>query len=409
MGRLGNVRLGSIAGIGIDVDWSLLIIFFLITFSLAAGVFPAWHPDWSPILSWTTALAAAVLFFASVLAHELSHAIVGRAQGVQIGRITLFIFGGMAHMEREPPSWRAEFWMAIVGPLTSLALGFGFLWLAALVSGPLEINADDPGAALAALGPTATLLAWLGPINILLGLFNLVPGFPLDGGRVLRAMIWGATGNLRLATRWASRAGQGFALLLMATGLVMMLGMQVPFFGGGFVNGLWLAFIGWFLNAMAGMSYRQLLIDESLGHVPVRQLMQTRFTRIDPLLRIRTLIDEHLMPSGQRAFPVVDDGQFLGMVSLTDLRKCDSSQWPSTIVSEIMTPVSALVTVTPEKDASEALALLGQRDLNQLPVIENNALVGLLRREDIVKWLSLHAGAELTGDEDLRHRARVPG
>jgi len=137
--------------------------------------------------------------------------------------------------------------------------------------------------------------------------------------------------------------------------------------------------------------------------------MQTRFTRIDPLLRIRTLIDEHLMPSGQRAFPVVDDGQFLGMVSLTDLRKCASSQWPSTIVSEIMTPVSALVTVTPEKDASEALALLGQRDLNQLPVIENNALVGLLRREDIVKWLSLHAGAELTGDEDLRHRARVPG
>lgn len=408
MALVGRLRLGSIAGIEIDVDWSLLIIFFLITFSLAAGVFPAWHPDWSPMLAWMTALAAAVLFFASVLTHELSHAIVGRANGIEIGRITLFIFGGMAHMEREPPSWRAEFWMAIVGPLTSLVLGFGFLWLAALVSGPLEIDPDNPHEALAALGPIATLLAWLGPINILLGLFNLVPGFPLDGGRVLRAMIWGATGNLRLATRWASRAGQGFALLLMATGLVMMLGMQVPFFGSGFVNGLWLAFIGWFLNTIAGMSYRQLLIDESLGHVTVRQLMQTRFTRIDPLMRVRTLVDEQLMPSGQRAFPVEDDGQFLGMVSLSDLRKRESTAWASTIVSEIMTPVAALVTVAPEQDAAEALALLGQRDLNQLPVIENSELVGLLRREDIVKWLSLHAGPDVAGAED-RRRARVPG
>jgi Zn-dependent protease/CBS domain-containing protein len=408
MGQVGSVRLGSIAGIEVDVDWSLLIIFFLIAFSLAAGVFPAWHPDWSPLLAWVTALAAAVLFFASVLTHELSHAIVGRAHGVSIARITLFIFGGMAHMEREPPSWRAEFWMALVGPLTSLLLGFTFLWLAALVGGPLEVNPDKPREALAALGPVATLLAWLGPINILLGLFNLVPGFPLDGGRVLRALIWGATGNLRLATRWASRAGQGFAMLLMGTGLVMMLGLQVPVFGGGFVNGLWLAFIGWFLNSMAGMSYRQLLIDQSLGHVPVRQLMQTRFTRIDPLLRIRTLIDEHLMPSGQRAFPVVEDGQLLGMVSLSDLRKCASTAWPSTIVSEIMTPVAALVTVTPEQEASEALALLGQRDLNQLPVIENNALVGLLRREDIVKWLALHAGADDANTED-RLRSQVPG
>lgn len=408
MGQVGSVRLGSIAGIEVYVDWSLLIIFFLIAFSLAAGVFPAWHPDWTPLLAWTTALAAAVLFFASVLAHELSHAIVGRAHGVRIGRITLFIFGGMAHMEREPPSWRAEFWMALVGPMTSLVLGFGFLWLAALVGGPLDVNPDKPREALAALGPTATLLAWLGPINILLGLFNLVPGFPLDGGRVLRALLWGATGNLRLATRWASRAGHGFALLLMGTGLAMMLGLQVPFFGGGFVNGLWLAFIGWFLNSMAAMSYRQLLIDQSLGHVPVRQLMQTRFTRIEPLLRIRTLIDEHLMPSGQRAFPVVEDGQFLGMVSLSDLRKCASTAWPSTIVSEIMTPVAALVTVTPEQEASEALALLGQRDLNQLPVIENNALVGLLRREDIVKWLALHAGADVASTED-RLRTQVPG
>lgn len=403
----GGLRLGSVAGIEVAVDWSLLIIFFLITFSLAAGVFPAWHPNWSMMLSWTTALAAAVLFFASVLAHELSHAIVGRANGVEIRRITLFMFGGMAHMENEPPSWRAELGMAIVGPLTSLALGFAFIWLAGLVSGPLDIDPDNPKETLAALGPIASLLLWLGPINILLGLFNLVPGFPLDGGRVLRAVMWGVTGNLHLATRWASRAGQGFAWLLMATGFVMILGMRVPFFGGGFVNGLWLAFIGWFLNNAALMSYRQLLVRESLDEVPVSRLMQTRFTRVDPQMRIATLVDKHLMASGQRAFPVEADGRFLGIISLRDLQKRERHTWESTSVSEIMTPAAAVVTVAPEQDAVEALSILGRRDLNQLPVVKNTELLGLLRREDILKWLSLHAGPGVTHTPH-RGETRIP-
>ena len=386
-----GLRLGHIAGIEIAVDWSLLIIFWLITFTLAVGVFPEWHPGWSATLSWTTALAAAVLFFTSVLIHELSHAIVGRAHGVIIRRITLFMFGGMAQMENEPPTWRSEFAMAIVGPLTSLALGVAFLSLAAAAGAPLDIDPEDPRAALAGLGPVVTLLLWLGPINILLALFNLVPGFPLDGGRVLRAVLWAITGNLRRATRHASRAGQGFAWLLMASGFAMILGLHVPFLGAGLVNGLWLAFIGWFLNNAAVLSYRQLLVRESLADVPVARLMQTRFTRVEPRMLISTLVDQHLMPSGQRSFPVEDNGRFLGMVCLSDLRKRDRDAWDRTPVGDIMTPAAALVTVTPREDAFEVLARLAGRGLNQLPVVEDGRLVGMIMREDILKWLALQS------------------
>jgi len=390
----GGLHLGQVTGIEIVVDWSLLIIFWLITFTLAVGVFPGWHPDWSAALSWTTALAAALLFFASVLVHELSHALVGRAHGIVIRRITLFMFGGMAQMENEPPTWRSEFAMAIVGPLASLTLGIAFLGLAAIISGPLDIDPDKPQEALAALAPLPTLLVWLGPINIILALFNLVPGFPLDGGRVLRAILWAVTGNLRLATRRASQAGQGFAWLLMASGFAMLLGLRVPLLGGGFLNGLWLALIGWFLNNAAVMSYRQLLMRESLADVPVARLMQTRFTRIDPQMRVSVLVDEHLMPSGQRSFPVEQDGHFLGMVCLSDLRKHERRVWEHTAVDEIMTPAAALVTVAPQHSGFEALALLASHNLNQLPVVEDGRLIGLIRREDILKWLSLRGERE---------------
>ncbi|MFA7386954.1 MAG: site-2 protease family protein, partial [Thiohalobacteraceae bacterium] len=242
---MGNgFHLGRIAGIDVRVDWSLSIIFFLISFSLAVGLFPAWHPDWGPGISWLTALVAALAFFASVLAHELSHALVGRAQGIEVKRITLFIFGGMAHMENEPRAWKAELWMAIVGPITSLVLGLLFLALTWSSLDPGTVDPENPAALFAALAPVPTVLLWLGNINIVLAVFNMVPGFPLDGGRVLRALLWGVTGDMRRATRWASQAGQMFAWILIGTGVAMMLGIQVPFFGSGVLPGLWLAFIG---------------------------------------------------------------------------------------------------------------------------------------------------------------------
>jgi Zn-dependent protease/CBS domain-containing protein len=387
----GGLRLGSIGHIDIAVDASLLIIFVLITFSMATGVLPAWHPEWSTGLSWVTALGASVLFFASVLAHELSHALVGRAYGVGIRRITLFMFGGVTHMEGEPPSWRAELSIAIAGPLTSLMLGFVFLWVVDVFGGPLNIDPDHPREALAALSPVASLLLWLGPVNIALGLFNLVPGFPLDGGRVLRALMWGLTGNLQLATRWASNAGQVFAWALMCAGFLMILGLHVPFLGRGFINGVWLAFIGWYLNNAALMSYQQLLIRDALDHVPVKNLMQSHFVRVDPNMRLDTLVNEYVMSSGQRAFPVEADGRLVGIVSLRDVHKRGRATWEAVTVGEIMTPAAKLTVVGPDQEAIKALTILGRHDVCQLPVVSGNELVGLLRREDILKWLSLHA------------------
>ncbi len=388
-------RIGRIAGIDVHLDWSLLIVFTLITISLGSGLFPVWHPDWSPAQVWITALAAALLFFVSVLLHEMSHALVGRRYGVDVRRITLFVFGGMAQIENEPPSWRAELWMAIVGPVTSLVLGVGCAVLAAYLAGPQTIDPDDLGQTLSGLQSVPTMLLWLGQVNILLAVFNLVPGFPLDGGRVLRAVLWGATGNLQRATRLASGAGQLFAWVLIISGLAMMLGMRVPVFGTGFANGLWISFIGWFLNNAAMLSYRQLVVKESLGNVPVTRLMHTRFQSVAPDLPVDRLVDEYFLHSDQRGFPVLENGRVIGMVCLEDVRKIDRSLWPARVVNDILTPVDALVRIEPEDDALKALSLLGERKVNQIPVMRNGEIRGLVRREDILKWLSLHDQGDL--------------
>lgn len=386
----GSFRLARIAGIDVHVDWSLAIIFFLIVMSLAGGLFPAWHPDWNASLAFGVAIAAALLFFGSVLAHEMAHSLVGRAYGMPIRRITLFIFGGMAHLGEEPRDWKAEFWMAIVGPLTSLAIGAVCLGIAGLAAGSVAVAAQSPAELFATLRPLPTLLVWLGQVNIVLALFNLVPGFPLDGGRVLRAMIWGATGNLRRATRIASAAGQAFAWLLIAFGIAMILGARLPIFGTGLVNGMWLAFIGWFLNNAALMSYRQLLTREALDDVPVSRLMNTRFESVAPDLTVERLVEDYLLHSPQRAYPVVEGERLLGLVCQRDIDRLDVAFRAQTPVSAIMTPAHELSVVAPEEDAFDVLAILAERDLNQLPVVEGGRVLGLIRREDVLKWLALN-------------------
>ena len=389
-------RLARIAGIDVYLDWSLLIIFALVTVNLGGGVFPAWHPDWSPATVWLTALGAAALFFASVLTHELSHALVGRTRGIEVPRITLFVFGGVAQMREEPKTWRAEFWMAIAGPLTSFAIGGLCLALVAAVADPIALDPGDPASAFAALGPFATLLLWLGPINIILAIFNLVPGFPLDGGRVLRAALWGATGDLRRATRWASQAGQFFAWLLIVAGLSMLLGLSVPVFGSGVVSGLWLALIGWFLNNAAVGSYRQLVVRDALEGVPVSKLMLTHVQSVSPDLPVASLVDDYVMSSDQRAYPVVDGERLVGMVCLQDVRKIPRADWPATRVRDIMT--TKLTVVHPSDPGSEALSALSRQGVNQLPVVEGGRIRGLVRREEILRWLSLY-GEPKAGDE----------
>lgn len=391
MGR--GFHLGRIAGIDVHLDWSLLIIFTLVTVSLGAGGFPAWHPDWSAPTTWATAIAAAVLFLASVLIHELSHALVGRMHGIEVPRITLFVFGGMAQMREEPHAWRPELWMAIAGPITSLLLGTAFIALGWLFGPGVPLDSDNPEEFFAALNPVATLLFWLGPINVILGLFNLVPGFPLDGGRVLRAALWGATGDMVRATRWASNAGRTFAGLLIATGFAMALGITVPVFGTGLVGGLWLALIGWFLHNAAVMSYRQLMVRESLGDVTVSRLMQTGVRTVEPGVSVQRLVDDYVLRADQRAFPVVEHDRLVGLVCLRDVYKVPREQWDTTAVGGIMTPAEQVTFVAPGDSGVDALNELGRRQVNQLPVVEDGRVRGMLRREDILRWLSLYGGA----------------
>lgn len=391
----GGFRIGSILGIEIRLDWSLMIIFLLISLSLGAGLFPAWHPDWGAGLVWLTALVAAVLLIASILVHELSHALVGRAKGVPVRRITLFVFGGTAHLEEEPRAWRAEFWMAVVGPVTSALIGFACLYAGSALAGELQVDPDDPFAVLSQLGPAATVLMWLGPINLLLAAFNLVPGFPLDGGRVLRALLWGITGDLYRATRWASALGRAFGIVLIGFGIAMFLGIRVPFFGTGPVGGLWLALIGWFLHNAALMSYRQLLAQRALEGVPVSRVMVSDVATVAPELSVEALIDDYVIAHDQRNFPVVRDGSLVGLVGMGQVRKVAPPDRAGTRVAEIMTPAEELATVEPGASAVEALETIARRGLDPLPVVDHGKVRGLLRREDILKWLALRGGEEV--------------
>ena len=234
-----SLKIGQIFGIEIDVDWSWLFIFFLIAWGLGS-TFAQIHPGWGSGLVWFTAIAAALLFFVSVLLHELAHSLVALSQGVPVRSITLFLFGGVSDIQREPPSPRAEFLITIVGPITSFVIGVVLLLLAGVSANPVATMAGSSNA-LIGLSPQATGLLWLGSINILLAIFNLIPGFPLDGGRVLRSILWAITGNLRRATRWASAAGQLVAWLFIFAGIMMVFGAQIPLLGSGLINGLWLA------------------------------------------------------------------------------------------------------------------------------------------------------------------------
>jgi CBS domain-containing protein len=295
----------------------------------------------------------------------------------------------MSHLEGEPRAWRAELWMAIAGPIVSLVIGGACIALAGTaLSGDF---AADPLAAIGELGPGATLMLWLGPVNTVLAVFNLVPAFPLDGGRVVRALLWGAGGDFAKATRWASALGQAFGWLLIAAGVAMMLGLTVPVFGTGLVGGLWIALIGWFLHNAAHMSNRQAQLQQSLAGVRVADIMKTEFATVPKELPVQALIDDYFMSREQRCYPVVDGRKLAGIVCLDDLRRTRREDWPATRAGDIMTPAERLVTMPPSAPASEALTTLTSRRVNQLPIIERGEIQGLLSREDVLKWLAFFA------------------
>ncbi|HVB75869.1 MAG TPA: site-2 protease family protein [Ktedonobacteraceae bacterium] len=372
----GSLRLGKIAGIEISIHVSWLIIVVLLTWSLATGWFPAIYQGWSTLTYWLVSLLSTLLLFASVLVHELAHSLVARSRGLPVRSITLLIFGGVSNIEQEPKSPGVEFQMAFVGPLTSLLIGgLSYLLFIALQGGPSQLSA---------------ILGTLAVLNILLGIFNLVPAFPLDGGRVLRSIVWKISGNVRTATRVATFAGQGIAYLLIFVGFYLI-------FGGYILDGVWLGLMGWFLLSGAQSANSQAMFEAVFKGVTVSRVMNTSPNTVPANISLQKLVDELLLPHGWRSAFVMQ-GEFLaGLITLGDIRHIPRDEWAQTPVGFAMTPLERLHAATPQQSLNEALPLMVGQDVNQIPVVEDGRLVGVLSREDIVRFLEIRRGLGLDG------------
>jgi Zn-dependent protease len=363
-----SFRIARIRGIDVGVHYTWLLAFGLVSWSLASGYFPQNYPGWGRTLYWTVGIAAALMLFVSVLAHELCHSFVAQARGLKVQGITLFIFGGVSNIASESENAHDEFWVAVVGPLSSLALA-GVFWL-----GSRAIPNDR--------SPLDASLSYLAMVNLILALFNILPGFPLDGGRVLRAVLWGSTGSMVRATRWASLVGQGLAFLFIGYGLYQIL-------EGDFLGGLWIGFIGWFLNNAAESTRRQVQVQERFRGVRVASLMNPNPPMVSPALSVRELVDDQILRRGLRAMPVAQDGRIVGLVTLTDVKKLSQDEWDRNSVGAIMTR-PPLHTVDPDHEVSRALQTLIEHDVNQLLVVRDGAVQGLLSRADVMRFLQLN-------------------
>lgn len=383
-----SFRIGRLFGIDLRVDSSWLFILVLVVWSLSS-LFARWHPDWMAGTVFLVAFLAALSFFVSVLLHELAHSLVARLYGIPVRDITLHMFGGVSNIEREPPTAAAELLIAIVGPLTSVGLGIAMTAAATLATGLAGMEVETAAEAVEHMGPLATVLLWLGPINIAVGLFNLVPGFPLDGGRILRALVWRVTGSLSRATRIATTVGQLVGWAFIVAGGFMALGYAVPFFGRGLGGGIWLALIGLFLRNAATQHQAGAAIHDALAGVRVTDLMRTEGAWVEASLPLRALVSDWILRREDGAFPVFEQGRFVGVVCLDDVRRADPSSWDGRTVRDVMTPVERLVVAAPGEELFDALRRLGAAGVRQLPVVVSGTLVGMLFERDIARWLEL--------------------
>ncbi len=370
----GSFRVARVLGIDIRIHISWVLIFLLVLLSLADQVFPASYPQWSQQKTFIVSAVAALLFFASVLLHELAHAIVARRFKMSVSSITLFLLGGVANLTKEPPSAKAEFFMAAAGPATSFAIGGLGLLVQQLVTD--NINR------VPSLQPVEAVAGYLGFINIAVAIFNLVPGFPLDGGRVLRSIIWGLRHDRVAATRIAARGGQ-----LVAGLMVVYAGSRV--LNGEATGGLWLGLIAYFLYGAASQALQQERMTASVGNVRIGELMTTDFRSAPSGITIGQLIRDIVLPHNLQAIPVVSGSRLVGLVTIADLRKVEQDQWSMTPVEAVMRPVAELATVTPNEQLVTAIDRFGSADLPLLPVVDNGSLVGVLFRESVVGYVRM--------------------
>ncbi|MEQ8860245.1 MAG: site-2 protease family protein [Pseudomonadales bacterium] len=384
-GERSGVRLFSVFDIEIRLDWSVLIIFALIVYSLGGGLFPQWHPDWTPAISWLTALAAGVIFFASLLAHELSHSLMARRFGIRVPRITLFLFGGMAEIEAEARTPKEEFAIAVVGPLMSLALGVMFTSIASAAMGAdlLARLATDPEGAMAELSPVITACIWLGSVNVMLAVFNLVPGFPLDGGRVFRALVWWLTGDALRATRLAASAGRAVGWAIIALGFWNILVVKN-------LGGLWLVLIGWFLTHLARSSYSQMVTERSLRSVRIDDVMRTRFDTVPADVALDVFVEDYLLRSSQQLWPVLDGERVIGTIAFEDVATIPAEQRHGRRVVDHTVALDDRPTLDASEMATTALRRLASLGDAPVVVLRGGRVVGLVRAADVLRWTIVH-------------------
>ena len=365
-----RVTLFRLFGFEVRLDASWLIIAVLVTWSLAAGVFPYLYPGLPRETYWIMAVVGALGLFISIVVHEFSHSLVARRFGMPMKGITLFIFGGVAEMGDEPPTARAEFLMAIAGPVTSLAIA-GLFFLIYRLGGQLGWQA-----------PVNAVIYYIASINGILAAFNLMPAFPLDGGRMLRAILWGYKDDLRWATRISTTVGAAFALGLMFVGILQ-------FIGGNLIGGMWLVLIGMFLRNAAQTSYQQLLVRKALEGEPVRRFMVSDPITVPPQLTVRQLVEDYILIQQHRMYPVMEGNNLVGLVSTRQVREVPREVWDQRTVRDVLLPVSPANSIPPTMDAVQALAKMNQSGFTRLLVVENGRLMGLLTLKDLLDFFAL--------------------
>lgn len=362
-----TIHLFQVFGIPIGLDPSWFLVFALITWALAVSYFPSEFKQWTSLQAWSVAALTSVLFFASVVLHELGHSIVAIRYKIPVKSINLYIFGGISQITAEPANALAEFVIAFAGPLTSFLLAAIFYLLERVFSG---------------VAPVFAMTKYLALINGTLGVFNLIPGFPLDGGRVFRAIIWGITHNLRRATEIAGWLGRGIAFLFILFGVYQI-------FRGDWTNGLWIAFIGWFLeNAAVGQVQQQRMHVLLAGHT-VDQVMSHSCVMAPADLTLQELVDQYILDKGQRCLIITRGDQVTGLLTVHHIREIPRDRWGTTIGGQVMTPISQVKRTGPKVGLEQALDQMGKDGVNQLPVMENGQVEGMLSREDIINYLRL--------------------
>ena len=381
LGRKG-FTLFRIAGLDVKIDPSWLFLAFLITWSLGAGLFPYYYPNLAVSSYWWMGVVGALGLFVSILCHEISHSLVARAYGLPVKDITLFIFGGVSDLEQEPPTPKIEFLMAAAGPALSIILGLAFYGLLAFgreQNWPVPVNG---------------VVNYLAYINLILAAFNLVPGFPLDGGRIFRSALWKIKGDLRWATHVASQSGAFFGWLLIAMGIL-------SFFRGGFIGGIWWFLIGLFLKDAAHMSYQQLIIQQSLKGEKIERFLTKDPITVSPNLSLDRWVEDYIYQHHFKLFPVTENAKLLGCVTADSLKRFPRAEWSSYTVGDIVTPCTPENTVGPNTDVQKALSIMSRTGNSRLIVADGESLIGVITLKDLMRFLTLKL--ELEGESQNQH------